>query len=118
MTSAKVFPQTFEERVAERRGIRLRYRVGGSGPPLLLVHGFGGAGENFAELAERLAPHRRLLVPDLPGHGGSSALPAAPSLAAYAGPLATVCHLEGVERVDVVGHSLGAVVALRLAARR
>src|SRR5204863_5960436 len=46
------------------------------------------------------------------------ALPAAPSLAAYAGPLAIVCHLEGVERVDVVGHSLGAVVALRLAARR
>src|SRR5919199_261789 len=118
MTSATVFPPTFEERVAERRGIRLRYRVGGTGPPLLLVHGFGGAGANFAALAELLAPRHRLLVPDLPGHGGSSALPAAPNLAAYAEPLAALCAAEGAAEVDVVGHSLGGAVVLRLAARR
>jgi pimeloyl-ACP methyl ester carboxylesterase len=108
----------FEERLVERRGGRLRYFVGGEGPPLLLVHGYGGAAWNFSELAPLLAPTRRLVIPDLPGHAGSSPLPAVASLAAFADALVTVCYEEGVERADVVGHSLGGVVALRLAARR
>ena len=98
--------------------MRLRYWAGGDGPPLLLVHGFAGGAANFADLAELLAPRHRVLVPDLPGHGGSAPLPAIPNLAAYAESLATLCHVEGVERLDVVGHSLGGVVALRLASRR
>jgi 3-oxoadipate enol-lactonase len=107
----------FEERVLERRGIRLRYFAGGTGPPLLLVHGFGGCAWNFAELAPRLALSRRLLIPDLPGHGGSTALPAAPNLAAYADPLLALCRVEDAVPADVVGHSLGGSVAVRLAVR-
>jgi len=106
-----------EERFHERRRVRLRYFVGGEGPPLLLVHGYGGAAWNFAELARRL-PGRRLIVPDLPGHGASGGLPAAPTLAGYADALGAVCDAEDVPAVDVVGHSLGGVVALRLAERR
>jgi 3-oxoadipate enol-lactonase len=106
-----------EERVYVRRGVRLRCFVGGSGPPLLLVHGYGGAAWNWAELAPRL-PGRRLLIPDLPGHGASGGLPAAPTLAGYADALGAVCDVEGLDQVDVVGHSLGGVVALRLAERR
>ena len=63
-----------EERRLDVHGARLRYYVGGEGPPLLLVHGLGGAASNWSELAPLLAPRRRLLVPDLPGHGGSSPL--------------------------------------------
>jgi pimeloyl-ACP methyl ester carboxylesterase len=80
------------------------------------VHGFGGAAWNFDELAP-LLPGRRLLIPDLPGHGGSAPLPA-PSLAAFADVLGDVLDAEGIEQADVFGHSLGGVVALRLAARR
>jgi len=106
----------FSERRYELRGIRLRVFVGGEGPPLLLVHGFGGAAWNFTELAP-LLPGRRLLIPDLPGHGGSSALPAAASLSGFADVLAALCDAEGIGETDVVGHSLGGVVALRLAER-
>src|SRR6266404_6280992 len=94
----------------------MRLYAGGEGPPLLLVHGFGGAAWNFDELAP-LLPGRRLLIPDLPGHGGSTPLPA-PSLAGFADVLGDLLDAEGIEQADVFGHSLGGVVALRLAGRR
>ena len=108
----------FVERSLVHRGAALRYLVGGDGSPLVLVHGFGGAAWNFAALAPLLAPSHRLLIPHLPGHGASSALPAAVSLAAYADAVAAVCEAEQAASVDVVGHSLGGAVALRLAVRR
>ena len=116
MTDATDLLPGLEERFYERRGVRLRAFVGGEGPPLLLVHGYGGAAWNFSELAPLLGG-RRLLIPDLPGHGASSALPAAAPLAAYADVVAALCEAEGVEEADVLGHSLGGVVGLRLAER-
>jgi 3-oxoadipate enol-lactonase len=111
VTDATVLLAGLEERLYERRGAVIRTFEGGEGPPLLLVHGFGGAAWNFSELAP-LLPGRRLIIPDLPGHGGSSPLPA-PSLAGFADVLA---ELLG-EPADVLGHSMGGVVALRLAER-
>jgi len=102
-----------EERVYEHRGARIRAFVGGEGPPLLLVHGYGGAAWNFTELLPHLQG-RRLIVPDLPGHGASSPLPATTSLRGFADALVPL--LDGP--VDVLGHSLGGVVALRLAERQ
>src|SRR6478609_3668972 len=96
------------------RGARILVFTGGAGPPLLLIHGYGGAAWNFSELVPLLAG-RSLVIPDLPGHAGSSALPAAPGLAAYADAVA-VC-LEAAP-VDVFGHSMGGAVAFRLAERR
>lgn len=107
-----------QERRLDVHGARLRYYVGGEGPPLLLVHGLGGAASNWSELAPLLASRRRLLVPDLPGHGGSSPLPSAPRLSPFADVLATMAEREGMLPAAVVGHSLGGVVALRLALRR
>ncbi|MDX6475423.1 MAG: hypothetical protein QOH95_934 [Gaiellaceae bacterium] len=111
MTDATILLAGLEERRYGVRGARIRCFEGGEGPPLLLVHGFAGAAWNFSELAP-LLPGRRLIVPDLPGHGGSSPLPA-PSLAGFADVLASI--LDGP--VDVVGHSMGGAVALRLAER-
>jgi pimeloyl-ACP methyl ester carboxylesterase len=107
-----------EERTAELKGVRMRYFVGGSGPPLVLVHGLGGAASNWTELAPLLATRHRLLVPDLPGHGGSSALPAVSGLEPYADRVALVAEREGMLPAPVVGHSLGGMVVLRLALRR
>jgi 3-oxoadipate enol-lactonase len=102
-----------EERFEEARGVRLRvFRRAGEGTPLLLLHGFGGAAWNFTELAPRLAG-RPLVIPDLPGHGASEPLPS-PSIAGFADAVAELLD----EPASVVGHSMGGVVALRLAERR
>lgn len=110
---AKVELPGFEERFLDARGCRLRYLVAGDGEPVLLVHGLGGAAANWLALAPLLLPGRCVLVPELPGHGGSEPLPAAPSLNAYADRLALL--LDGP--AAVVGHSLGGAITLRLAIR-
>jgi pimeloyl-ACP methyl ester carboxylesterase len=112
MTEAIDLLPGLEERHYEWREARIRVFAGGEGPPLLLVHGYGGAAWNFTDMQPHLAG-RRLIVPDLPGHGGSSPLPAAASLRGFADALVPLID----EPVDVVGHSLGGVVALRLAER-
>lgn len=118
MTDAKPEPAGFEERFAEVRGTRLRYLVAGRGEPLLLVHGLGGAAANWLALAPLLLPGRRLLLPELPGHGGSEPPAAAPSLNVYADRLAALLDYEAAAPAAVVGHSLGGAIVLRLAIRR
>ncbi|MEU8663758.1 alpha/beta fold hydrolase, partial [Actinoplanes philippinensis] len=98
-------------------GTSLRVRGGGEGGPLLLLlHGLGATGDvwaGWAQLLERDWPGR-WAAPDLPGHGGSAPLPeyTFDALAEAVLPLVT----PG-ERTVALGHSLGGVVALALAAR-
>ena len=119
MTTDKLLPG-FEERAYVVRGTRLRAFLGGpeGGDSLVLIHGLGGAASNWTFVAPELARTRRVLVVDLPGHAGSGALPAAPSLAPYADHVAAVAAAEGLLPADVAGHSLGGLVALRFALRR
>ena len=114
MSDAKPELPGFEERFAEVRGARVRYLVAGEGETLVLVHGLGGSAANWLALAPLLLPGRRVLVPELAGHGGSDPLPAAASLNAYADRIAGLLD----EPAAIVGHSLGGAVALRLAIRR
>lgn len=116
MTDAKL--AGLEERFTEVKGVQMRYFVGGDGPPLMLVHGLGGAASNWTELAPLLRERHRLLVPDLPGHGASTALPAVSGLEPFADRVAIVAEREGMLPAPVVGHSLGGLVVLRLALRR
>ena len=93
---------------------KLKLRTGGSGePPVLLLHGLGATGAVWDRLGELL--ERRLLVPDLPGHGGSAPLPEY-SFEALAAGVAE--GLDEAGPVVVAGHSLGGVVALELASGR
>jgi len=119
VTDATAIPG-FEEHFAEVKGSRLRYLVGGpsKGAPLVLVHGLGGCAANWVDTAPLLAEGRRVLVPELPGHGRSTPLPAVPNLAVFADRIAAVAEREGMLPAAFVGHSLGGVVALRLALRR
>src|ERR671932_493943 len=74
---------------------------------LVLVHGLGGAASNWRDLAPLLARRRRVLVPELPGHGGSSPLPAAPSMSPYSDRALAVAEHESMLPAPFVGHSMG-----------
>jgi pimeloyl-ACP methyl ester carboxylesterase len=108
----------FEERELEWRGTRLRYAVGGDGPPVVLVHGLGGTIENWRGLGPPLAARHRVVVPDLPGHGRSAPLPEAPDMDALAEAALGVADAGEIRDAVWIGHSLGGVVALRAAALR
>lgn len=110
-------PEGFEARRLEHGSTAIRYLVGGSGPPLVLVHGLGGAASNWRLVAPALARERRVIVPELPGHGGSGALPGAPTLDPFADAVLAVLAREEALPAPWVGHSLGGLVGVRAAVR-
>jgi magnesium chelatase accessory protein len=99
------------------RGRRVHVRIEGEGPALLMIHGFGASSAAFARLAPLLRRRMTLIMPDLPGFGYSERSPDADhSHQANAELLLDLLdHLE-VGRAAVLGHSVGAAVALRIAA--
>ena len=103
-----------DERFVAHAGGRMRYLIGGDGPPMVLCHGFLGSAENFETWFEDLARIRTLVVPDLPGCGASSPLRGRHTGAALAGAVATVCDDAGIERYDLAGLCLGSSVAMAM----
>jgi pimeloyl-ACP methyl ester carboxylesterase len=108
----------FESRDLRVSGVPLRYYVRGAGKPIVLVHGLGGAATNWAEVASPLASRHRVIVVDLPGHADSPPLPAPATMAQFGDRVGAVIDHEALGPALLVGHSLGAVVVVRLAARR
>lgn len=90
---------------------------GGEGSPLLLIHGFSDTGHSFSLLAPHLAG-RRLVTADLPGHGASPMAEGPWRLGACALAMAGLIETLRLQRPVLVGHSLGAMVAVEIAARR
>jgi pimeloyl-ACP methyl ester carboxylesterase len=96
---------------------QLFWNCAGSGEPLLLLHGIGSTHDDFTALRPRLDSEYRVLAPDLPGHGRSPALPGRPTIPAITEAIVADLDELGVGRVHVLGNSIGARVALELAAR-
>ena len=96
----------------------VQYHVGGTGDPVLLVHGLAGSAGNWCEVVPELVEHYRVIAVDLPGHGRSGALPRGATTADFAASVAGVLEAEGIDRALVAGHSFGGLVALRLARQR
>lgn len=108
-----------EERFVSQPGGDVRYLIGGSGPPLVLCHGFLGSAENFESWFDELSCIRTLVIPDLPGCGASAPFQTARHTARrLAGAVDAVCSDAQVDQFDVGGLCLGASVALSLLERR
>lgn len=85
--------------------------------PLLFVHGWGVSSAAFTEFFDCLAPHYRVIAPDLPGFGASRSLGQPVSYAAYADVLARLLDDLGIAVAHVAGMSMGGGIALTFAAR-
>ena len=104
---------TFEEWEIALHGRRAIYRVAGSGPPVVLIHGMLNSSYHWQAVAELLAPHHTVIAPDLIGHGDSAAPRGDYSLGAHAASIRDLLAAIGVERATIVGHSLGGGVAMQ-----
>ena len=103
---------TTELHELEVDGRTVRYRVTGSGEPLVLVHGLGGSWRWWSPVLELLAARRRVYVVDLPRLRDPVG---APQLSEW---LARWLDAMALERFELAGHSLGGLVAAELAAER
>jgi 3-oxoadipate enol-lactonase len=93
----------------------LFYECIGEGPPLLLIHGLGSSGDDWAFQREDFARNYTLVLPDLRG-SGRSAKPAGPySIAQFAADLWALLDALGIMYTDILGFSLGGAVALEMA---
>lgn len=91
------------------------YRRRGEGETVLLVHGIGDSSTTWSEVMRDLSADHDVLAPDLLGHGFSDKPRADYSVGGFANGLRDLLTVLGIERATVVGHSLGAIVAMQFA---
>lgn len=96
-------------------GYRRAFRVAGSGPPLVLIHGIGDNSATWLPIIPHLARQHLVIAPDLLGHGESDKPRADYSIAAYANGVRDLLGVLGIQRATLVGHSLGGGVAMQFA---
>lgn len=110
------WPNREHSRFVQAAGLRWHVQVMGEGPVLLLVHGTAAATHSWRGLAPLLARRFTVVVPDMPGHGFTSAAPTrALSLPGMAAALRALLEAGGWKPRMAVGHSAGAATLLRLA---
>jgi pimeloyl-ACP methyl ester carboxylesterase len=99
----------------ELHGHLVGYRMMGSGPPLVLLHGITSNGDAWREVMPKLAEKHTVIAPDLMGHGRSAKPRGDYSLGAYAAGVRDLLAVLGFESGSVVGHSFGGGIALQFA---
>jgi pimeloyl-ACP methyl ester carboxylesterase len=112
----KLIPDGIEERWVSVHGHRMRYLFGGSGPPLLLIHGLMGFSFSWSENLPALAKHFTVYAPDLLNVGYSDRCDLDPGLQATATQVLDFMDAVGLSAADIIGTSYGGTVAMMLAA--
>jgi pimeloyl-ACP methyl ester carboxylesterase len=111
------FPVGFVHRDIATNGVSIHVRSGGSGPAVLLLHGYGETGDMWIPLAAVLARDHAVIVPDLRGLGLSAKPAGGFDKKTQADDVGGVLTALGVDRADVVAHDIGNMVAFQFAAR-
>ena len=96
-------------------GHRRAFRIAGSGPALLLLHGLGCDSSTWRDVIPTFAKNFTVIAPDLLGHGESDKPNADYSLGGYANGMRDLLTILGIDKVTVVGHSFGGGVAMQFA---
>lgn len=110
---AALDPLEFLPWETELHGHRVIYRMAGSGPPVVLIHGMVNSSRHWESVALGLAAEHTVIAPDLIGHGDSAAVRGDYSLGAHAASIRDLLAALGVDRATIVGHSLGGGVAMQ-----
>jgi len=111
------FPGAFRTQEIAANGTTIHVRVGGKGPAVLLLHGYGETGDMWAPLAAELARDHLVVVPDLRGMGLSTKPAGGYDKKTQAEDVVGVLDALKIERADVVAHDIGNMVGFAFAAQ-
>ena len=109
--------QAPQSRFANVNGVRLHYLIAGKGDPVVLLHGYAETSHMWLPLIAELAKTHAVVAPDLRGAGQSSTPPDGYAKAAMAQDIHALARKLGYERVRIVGHDIGLMVAYAYAAQ-
>jgi pimeloyl-ACP methyl ester carboxylesterase/uncharacterized RmlC-like cupin family protein len=109
------FPRGFRTQEVETNGTILHVRIGGSGAPVVLIHGYGDTGDMWAPLAADLARDHTVIAPDLRGMGLSAVAPDGFTKKNQAEDIAGLMTALKIARADFVAHDIGNMVAFAFA---
>jgi pimeloyl-ACP methyl ester carboxylesterase len=113
----QAYPETFHTQMVQTNGTSLYVRVGGQGPAVVLLHGFGDTGDMWAPLAALLVKNHTVIVPDLRGMGLSAHPETGYTKKNQAVDIAGVMDAMKIQRADLVTHDIGNMVGYALAAQ-
>ncbi len=111
------FAQAPQSKFAELNGVRLHYLVAGKGDPVVLLHGYAQTSHMWLPLISKLADKHTVIAPDLRGFGQSSAPADGYTKAAMAQDIHALVKSLNFDRIRLVGHDIGLMVAYGYAAQ-
>jgi pimeloyl-ACP methyl ester carboxylesterase len=111
------FPRGFNPQEIKTDGATIHVRVGGNGPAVVMLHGFGNTGDMWAPVAAALVKDHTVIVPDLRGMGLSSYPHTGYDKKTQAQDIARVMDKLNVQKADLVTHDIGNMVGYALAAQ-
>jgi pimeloyl-ACP methyl ester carboxylesterase len=110
-------PKGFTEKSAKVNGVRINYKIGGKGPAVVLLHGYAQTSHMWISLMPLLAASHTVIAPDLRGIGGSERAKDGYDKKTMAKDIRELVRQLGHEKVQVVGHDIGLMVAYAYAAQ-
>ena len=110
-------PTGFTEKSAEVNGVRINYKIGGQGPPVVLLHGYTETSHMWLPLMPLLAKNHTVIAPDLRGAGNSERPQGGYDKMTMAKDMRELVHQLGYMQVSLVGHDIGLMVAYAYAAQ-
>jgi pimeloyl-ACP methyl ester carboxylesterase len=98
---------------AQVDSLKMYYEIHGNGQPLILIHGGLGSTDMLAEIMPELSKQHKVIAVDLQGHGRTADIDRPMSFQAMADDIAALIRCLGIQKADVMGYSMGGMVALR-----